>query len=253
MSRQLIINSYYGDPKTSNKISAGVIDVNITESINLKLNIDDVAVLNSVMGLDFIDFEEWKSLVVEYQQAMTNQKKVNHRKYAFYYHHNNNFGFSTDPFNGEKEIFFYESKNAGKLFYEKLQKNIVNTYLKSYNSLKKEEEATQEQVSKKTTITYFDKNTLEVDDSGILLSIIGERLEELLNALTQYLETYYQNTMDDIKKYVSKKSNVENIELAKIFDNNKGAIIEFGNKESVDVNDILELLRAFFPDYDTIE
>ena len=253
MSRQLIINSYYGDPKTSNKISAGVIDVNITESINLKLNIDDIAVLNSVMGLDFIDFEEWKSLVVEYQQSMTNQKKVNHRKYAFYYHHNNNFGFSTDPFNGEKEIFFYESKNAGKLFYEKLQKNIVDTYLKSYNSLKKEEEVTQGQVSKKTTITYFDKNTLEVDDSGILLSIIGERLEELLNALTQYLETYYQNTMDDIKKYVSKKSNVENIELAKAFDNNKGAIIEFGNKESVDVNDILELLRAFFPEYDTIE
>lgn len=60
MTRQLITNSYYGQPNTSNKISTGVIDVNITESVNLKLNIDDIAVLNSVMGLDFIDFEEWK-------------------------------------------------------------------------------------------------------------------------------------------------------------------------------------------------
>jgi hypothetical protein len=253
MTRQLITNSYYGQSNTSNKISAGVVDVNITDSINLKLNIDDIAVLNSVMGLDFIDFEEWKSLVVEYQQAMTNQKKVNHRKYVFYYHHNENFDFSTDPFNGEKEIFFSESKNAEKLFYESLQKNIVDTYFKSYNSLKKEEEVVQEQISKKTTITYFDKDTLEVDDNGILLSIIGGRLEDLLDALTQYLETYYQNTMDYIKKYVSKKNNVENIELAKVFDNNNGAIIEFGNKENIDVNDILELLKVFFPEYDIIE
>ena len=59
--------------------------------------------------------------------------------------------------------------------------------------------------------------------------------------------------MNYIKKYVSKKSNVENIELAKVFDNNNGAIIEFGNKESVDLNDILELLQVFFPEYDTIE
>jgi len=51
-------------------------------------------------------------------------------------------------------------------------------------TLKKEEEVTQEQISKKTTITYFDKYTLEVDDSGILLSVVGERLEDLLNALT---------------------------------------------------------------------
>lgn len=138
-------------------------------------------------------------------------------------------------------------------FYKELQENIVDTYIQSYNSLKKEEDVTQEQISKKTTITYFDKDRLEVDDSGILLSIIGERLEDLLNALTQYLETYYQSTMDYIKKYVSKKSNVENIELAKVFDNNNGAIIEFGNKENVDVNDILELLKVFFPEYDTIE
>jgi hypothetical protein len=59
--------------------------------------------------------------------------------------------------------------------------------------------------------------------------------------------------MDYIKKYVSKKNNVENIELAKVFDNNNGAIIEFGNKENIDVNDILELLKVFFPEYDIIE
>lgn len=40
MTRQLITNSYYGQPNTSNKISAGVIDVNITESINLKLKLN---------------------------------------------------------------------------------------------------------------------------------------------------------------------------------------------------------------------
>lgn len=53
--------------------------------------------------------------------------------------------------------------------------------------------------------------------------------------------------MGYVKKYISKKNDVENIKLAKIFDNNNEAVIAFGNKENVYVNDMLEILKVFFP------
>lgn len=70
MTNEVINNSYYSKSNTSNKISTGIIDVNITDTINVKLNLDDISVLNTIMGLDFIDFDDWGNLVLEYNLAI---------------------------------------------------------------------------------------------------------------------------------------------------------------------------------------
>ena len=53
MTNEVINNSYYSKSNTQNKVSIGVIDVNITDTINVKLNLDDISVLNTIMGVDF--------------------------------------------------------------------------------------------------------------------------------------------------------------------------------------------------------
>lgn len=250
MTNEVINNSYYSKSNTSNKISTSVIDVNITDTINIKLNLDDISVLNTIMGLDFIDFDEWENLVLEYNLAILNNKKSNSRKSIFHFKNYENFEFGVDPLTEEKEIFFIEEKNDEN-FYKDFQKNVMEVYMSVFNSFQKEENSIYDNVNAMTSITYIDVNTIEIKSDGVLVGVYDDKMELIVQSLKEYLEKYYQNTIEYMKQYIQNES--VNIEEAKSFDDNVRDVLEFGNKKVVGKSDVMELLRYFFPDFKVVD
>lgn len=250
MTNEVINNSYYSKSNTSNKISIGVIDVNITDTINVKLNLDDISVLNTIMGLDLIDFDEWENLVLEYNLAILNNKKSNSRKSIFHFKNYENFEFGVDPLTEEKEIFFIEEKN-NENFYKDFQKNVMEVYMSVFNSFQKEENSIYDNVNTMTSITYIDDNTIEIKSDGVLVGIYDDKIQLVAQSLKEYLKKYYQNTMEYMKEYIQNES--VNIEEAKRFDDNVRKVLEFGNKKVVEKTDVMDLLRSFFPDFKVVE
>jgi hypothetical protein len=252
-SQSMIRNSYYGASNTSNKISAGMIDINITQSITIALNLSDFREISRyVSGLSIIDFDEWTNLIIDYNMTMINQKKANARQYTFYFKNNENFDFSTDPFNGEKEIFFSEDRKDPD-FFSKLKESIYDTYMSNYLGLKEEQENIEKTVGLQSSISYIDDDSIVMDNDGVVLKFSGKKADEFFHAIEDYFATYYENSIQYMKKYIKTHRALENIENAKVFDDNKVAIESFKNKDVVNKNDVLNLLRVFFPEYDMIE
>lgn len=250
MANEVINNSYYSKSNTSNKISIGVIDVNITDTINIKLNLDDISVLNTIMGLDFIDFDEWENLVLEYNLAILNNKKSNSRKSIFHFKNYENFDFSVDPLMEEKEIFFIEEK-SNEFFYKDFQKNVMEVYMSVFNSFQKEENSIYDNANAMTSITYIDDNTIEIKSDDVLVGIYDDKMQLVVQSLKEYLEKYYQNTMEYMKQYIQNES--VNIEESKSFDDNVRKVLEFGNKKVLGKTDVMDLLRSFFPDFKVVD
>jgi hypothetical protein len=249
MTNEVINNSYYSKSNTSNKISIGVIDVNITDSINVKLKLDDVSVLNTIMGLDFIDFYEWKNLILKYNLAILNNKKFNSSESIFHFNNDENFDFHVDPWMEEKEIFFLEDKN-NENFYKNFQKNFVGAYMSAFHSFQEEEKSIYDNVNAMTSITYIDDNTIEIKNDGVLVGIYDDKIRLIVQALKKYLEKHYHNTIEYMKQYT--KVEGVNVAEAQNFDDNVDRVLEFGKKEVVGKADVMDLLRSFFPDFKVV-
>lgn len=247
---QYIKHSFRGNRNASAHIADGVIPIRLTKNVEINLSIEDIRVLNSTLDIKHIDFTEWEEWIHKYNDAIESQMKGNLRLNIFSYQHKEKlfFSFSSYDIDDEKDVCMLNAKDADDSLYNKVRDSIVSNYKDVLdNAMKMRMERFTNMLSG-LDFTYIDSTDLEIKEDNVTISVSNWEL--IQEAIIDYFNSYYKETIEYMKRYVNSKRTKEAIEIAKLIEDNKGEIEKLEKLEKVKKEDIIDILGKICPDYE---